>query len=101
MPVAVMDVGEMGVSVRHRRVFMWVCVRLAPVDPRSMLVPMVLVVDVSMRMRERFVVMLVLVALAEVEPHARRHQDTRSDEAQGDWLPQHDERNGGADERGN
>ena len=77
MPVPVGDVRIMRMRVHHRLVLVGMRVRLARVDPRGVLMLVVLVVDMRMRVGERLVMMLVVVPLAQVQRHASHHQHAR------------------------
>ena len=80
MPVAVVDVGKMGVAMRQRLMTMGMGVRFSPIPIEVVRVLMMRVVAVAMRMLERFVCVLVLVPFAQVQPDAEHHQRRRDPE---------------------
>ena len=75
MMVPVVQIREVRVTVAERLVPVGMAMRLPGGDPRAVLVPVVLVVDVPMRVLERVVVVLVIVPLGEVKPHPGGHED--------------------------
>ena len=76
MPVV--HVGVVGVAVNER--LMHVEMRMGFGSVRDiMCVPMMFVVNVSMRMFEAPVGVLVRVAFGDMQPHAKRHQYARND----------------------
>jgi hypothetical protein len=77
MPMPVVEVRNMRVIVHQGDVPMWMGMRLGQRDRTFMLVPVVLVVDVSVVMFERFVPVQVPVPLANQQESSRAHQHRR------------------------
>ena len=76
MIVPVMEVGIVGVPVRHRRVPVAVGMGFACRVTRSVFVLVMEVVDVAMGMLQRFMRVFAAVSLGDVQPHAERHQSS-------------------------
>ena len=76
MPVAVMQVGEVGMRVAERRVLVPVHVRFrAPVTPGARVRMLVVrVMDVAMAVRLRFVGVRMSVLFTQHQPRRGRHQ---------------------------
>ena len=83
-----MHVGDMRVAVPHPRVTVLVRMRLAGRVGRRMLVPMMLVVNVSVHVHERLVHVLVLVPLGQVQVDAGGHHRARGRKLRGERLAQ-------------
>src|SRR5215216_5781905 len=62
------------------------------------LVPVMLIVDVSVFMRKLFVAVVVLVALSEMQPYAESHESRGDNESRRRALAVDDERQGSPDE---
>jgi len=95
-----MKVGVVRVLVAQGRVAMPVGMRLVGGLTRSVGMPMVHVVGVTVLMRQRLVSMLMLMPFGEVEIDADGHQDRRADQLRGDGLVEYQERQGRAQKRG-
>ena len=70
MPVAVVDVREVGVAVHHRPMLVGVRMRFPAVPFEIMFVAVMLVVGVAVGVVQQIVRMRMLVPLANVQPYA-------------------------------
>ena len=98
MLVPVMQVRQMGVRVRHRRMLVPVRVGLGALVA-AVCVLVMLIVDVTMTVAHILVRMLVRVHLRKYEPRRGDHQRKSDAERCGKRLSEHKDRNGGANER--
>ena len=73
MIVPVVEVGIVGVPVRHRRVPVTVRMGLPRRVIRSVFMLVMQIVDVAMGMLQRFMPVFVVVGLRDVQPHAEPH----------------------------
>ncbi len=73
MPMPVMDIGEMRVGMRQRRMLVRVAMRLLAVPRKIMGVLVMGIVAVCMRMRHRHMGMRMRVRLRQMQPNARAH----------------------------
>jgi len=94
--VAVVQVGEMDVSVAHRLVPVPVGVRFRG---RAVVgVPVMRVVRVAVLVIERIVPVFVLVPLGKMQPETEAHQQAGENELQGQRLAEQDDGDGRSDE---
>ena len=98
MLVPVMQVRQMRMGMGQRWMFMPVRVRLGPLVA-AVRVLVVLVVDVTMIVSHIFVLVLVGMLLGQYEPRGGNHQCKRDAERNGEWFPERENCNRGADER--
>ena len=97
MLVPVVQVRQVGMSMRHRRMLVPVCVRLRAFLA-TVRVLVMLVVDVTMTVSHVFVCMLVPMLLRQYEPCRDNHQRKSDAERNGEWLSEGEDRDRGADE---
>lgn len=74
MCMPVMNIWEMRVRMRDRRMGMRMSVRLVAVPREIMLVLVMRVVPMAMRVVQRMVRVRMLVTFADVQPDTQRHQ---------------------------
>jgi hypothetical protein len=74
MPMAMMNVWEVGVGMGNRQVVMGVRVRLVTAVRKVVFVLVMLIVAVLVRVSQRFMRMLMLMPLAHMQPDSQRHQ---------------------------
>ena len=76
MPVPMMNVREVRVQVRQRRMSVRMRVRLTAIPWKIVRMLMVVVVRVAVRVLEDFVRVFMLMMLGQVQPYSRGHQRT-------------------------
>jgi hypothetical protein len=89
MSVAVMQIGIVRMTVYQGRVTMPVRMRLSGRIIRTMLVPVMLVVHMSVLVLHSFVRVFVGMTLCQMQIDANGHQQTRNQKAHCDWLTEH------------
>ena len=95
-----MGIGVVRVGVPHRRVVVWVRVRLARRVVGAVRVLVVFVVNMRVVVVHFFMRVFVVMRFGQVQPDAQAHQRARRREGPRHALAKHQKRHGRADERG-
>ena len=74
MRMPVVDIREMRMTMRHRRMLMRMCVWFCPIPWHVMRVLMMLVVNMVVGVIHGLVPVLMAMTFRQVQPHAQRHQ---------------------------
>jgi hypothetical protein len=99
MFVPVVYVGIVRMAVSHRRMHVWMCVRLTSIPGKIVRVLVVFVMYMRMRMRHALVHVQVHVTLGKMKPDAAGHERRGSPEGQGRRFAESEDGDCRADER--